>query len=352
MTNLHRYEELLSNKKHYLYRLEHNTFVVKSINLLYMDTPKTAGTSLKTRLAETEANYTPPEDSASLETVSEMFIHDRAINPLKPVTAYPRDQQQEMLFSEQWKRVCVVRNPYERLFSAWFSKILLRQPGFMARVSGYHLPRSIGSRKDIYRYFEEFVNHLNTFGCDSDPHWDLQTRLLFHDTIEWSKILRFETLQEELLGNKEYFGGNEIVLDRLNVSGFSPDWDLVSSETKKMIQSIYRDDFSEYNYSLDPPGVPTDFDTLVTYVNSVASRNDRLGVLFELNRQAEQEIGLQRREQEALRVENEALRFANQAAIDRLTVAESELDSLVSSRSWRVTRPLRAMMDFLRSIRH
>jgi hypothetical protein len=129
------------------------------------------------------------------------------------------------------------------------------------------------------------------------------------------------------------------------VSGFSPDWDLVSSETKKMIQSIYRDDFSEYNYSLDPPGLRTDFDTLVTYVNSVASRNDRLGVLFELNRQAEQEIDLQRRELEALRAEN-------QASTDRLTVAESELDSLVSSRSWRVTRPLRAMMDFLRSIRH
>ena len=98
MAKLDEYKQFLSNNEMYLYRLEHNTFVVESMKLLYMDTPKTAGTSLKTKLAETVADYIPPDHSDSLETVPEMFIHDRVINPLKPVTFYSEEEQNEILF--------------------------------------------------------------------------------------------------------------------------------------------------------------------------------------------------------------------------------------------------------------
>lgn len=357
MGKTERYRRFLEKNKEYLYRLKQNTYVVESLGLFYMDTPKTAGTSIKTRLAEISANYKRAEHSATLETVSEMFIHDRAINPLKPITAYSNEIQEEVLFSDSWRRFCVVRNPYERIFSAWFSKLLLRQPGYINTVPGYHLPGKVNRQEDIYDLFDEFISYLGEHGCRSDPHWDLQARLLLHNSINWGKVFRFENLQEELLKNVEFFGGEKITLERLNVSGYSADWTAVSSSTIELIQTIYRDDFRQYGYPLSPPDSECRVDTLAAYVNAVSGRNDRMEALINLSRQADLEIEALRRDKEALQRDKEALQRDKEAIRrdiralnDALTETKVQLHGVVNSKSWKVTKPLRIFGRLVRNV--
>jgi hypothetical protein len=336
------YSEFLAAHSEYLYRLEQNTFVVESIGMVYMDTPKTAGTSIKTRLAQVDSGYVAPRDSLSLETVSDMFIHDRSINPLKPITAYTELEQREMLFSSSWKRFCVVRNPFNRLFSAWFSKLLLRQPGFIDSVADYELPQKVSEISDIYRLFENFVIYLGKCGCDSDPHWNLQTRLLFHNDIEWDHIFRFENLQQQLRESTEYFGGKVVELDKLNVSGFTPDWNLISDETISLIQDIYKTDFEAYGYSALPPVNRGTGNILVEYINAVAGRNSRIYALTETNRRQQERL-------KALDMDYQQLRARLDESEFEVSQLAGQLNDWVNSRSWKLTSPLRKLFKLFRA---
>jgi hypothetical protein len=335
--------QLLETSEDYRYRLEKNTYVVDSLALMYMDTPKTAGTSIKTMLAKFQSDYRQPEDSLSLETLPEMFIHDRALNPLRPITDYSTQLQREMLFSDSWKRICVVRNPYDRIFSAWFSKLLLRQPGYMDALSGYCLPEKVAESTDIYRLFDEFLIYISEHGCSSDPHWDLQTKLLFHNTIKWGRIFRFEGLQDQLTVDAEYFGPKKLVLENLNVSGFSPDWSCVSNRTIDLIQAIYRSDFEEYGYSLSPPPYKHGADIVAVYVNAVSGRNIRLGALIQRRAQDRMQLDSAQGEIQSLQARLAEIKL-------QLATTQSTLDEITNSRSWKLTLPLRMTLDFIKAI--
>jgi hypothetical protein len=343
MPDLNRLDKLRKEHRDYLYRLELNTFVLESFNVVYMDTPKTGGTSLKTVLAAMEGEYNPPEDSLSDETSAEMFIHDRAINPLKPVTHFPDQLQEEILFSKDWKRFCVVRNPYSRLFSAWLSKLLLRQPGYLESVPGYALPDTIGDRDEVYAAFQDFVEYLARHGTNSNPHWDRQTNLLFAGSIEWDEILKFETLQVDLERANQLFGGQRMVLDRLNVSGFAPDWGAVPAETKDQIKSIYIDDFEAFGYEPSPPLDEGTLDILPVYVNSVVARNKRIATLIKRSTDQASVIADQRGEISTLEQTNSSQAQRLEQAEKQLAMMAQNLHDLENSRSWKLTAPLRRL---------
>ena len=317
-----------------------NTFVLESMGLMYMDTPKAGGTSLKTRLAQLEAGYKAPHDSSSHEAASEMFIHDQAINPLKPVTAYEEQLQEKILFSSNWKRFCVVRNPFSRLFSAWFSKVLLRQPGYLEALPGYELPELVTSTEEVYAAFERFVDYLAEFGCDSNPHWDRQVLLLFSGTLEWDKVFRFENLQEELSSATDLFGEHQLTLEHLNVSGFSPNWEMISPKTKNLITSLYACDFEAYGYSLEQPRGPSNVDLLPVYINAVVARNKRISQLIA---RYESQLSTSSELEERVRALEQELEVRIRALEQELEEQTRSLHELQSSRSWRLTAPLRKM---------
>ncbi len=334
----------------YLYRVEVNTYIVESLHLMYMDTPKAGGTSIKTRLAQLEAGYEPPNDSYSHESAAEMYIHDKAVNPLKSVADYDDGLQEEILFSSAWRRFCVVRNPYARLFSAWFSKILLRQPGYLRTLPGYELPDVITCTSDIYTAFERFVAYLGKKGCNSNPHWDRQVLLLFHGTLQWDRIFRFENLQEELDGAANLFGGQHITLGRLNLSGFAPNWAKIAPSTRDLIATLYAEDFDAYGYGKEPPNDVSGVDLLPVYINAVVMRNERIAQLIERSERQVMKNEAQLAENTAQRTENTALQARNSELEAQISALKQELEirlsaihKLENSISWKITRPLRTL---------
>lgn len=361
--------ELKTSCGEYLYRLDANTFVLEPLKLMYMDTPKTAGTSIKTRLAVLTGGATTFDDSYSRETAQEMFIHDRELNPLKAVTDFSNETQGEILFSNEWTRVCVVRNPFTRLFSAWFSKVLLRQPGYLQRLSGYQIANTFSSREEIYLAFESFVRHLQQHGVDSDPHWDQQNRLLFGEQLSWTKVFTYENLEAELLQASGLFGCDEFRIGSLNLSGMAPDWNAISESCKSSIAELYQTDFDIYGYPTIAPESHSPTELLPVYVNAVIGRNRRLTQLFERDDEKYQEIIqlkaelernyserntlhsnlIQAREEGGvLRQQLEQATEQNQQIKEQNVELSGELESLINSNSWRLTAPLRKLRDLFR----
>lgn len=321
----------------FLYRLEMNTFVLESQKILYMDTPKTGGTSLKTRLAELAAGYVAPSDGDSPEAVNEMFIHSRAINPLKSLTDFSEAEQADILFAEDWKRFCVIREPYSRLFSAWFSKVLLCEKGYRETLPGYTISDSFTTTSDVYAAFERFVLYLDSEGTTSDPHWGVQSDLLFGGDIKWNQVFRFEQLQEQLLQNSDFFGGWEVGLPKLNVSGYSPDWERVSPQCREAISRIYALDFEAYGYLASPPERSEADELLCTYINRVIARNKRIsGLLDRLGQNKAESVELQCRLEQSKR---------------EIADLQGELNHALNSYSWKITRPLRALRQWLKHMK-
>ena len=298
-----------------------------------------------------------------------MFIHDRELHPLKAVTRYPDETQGEILFSDEWTKICIVRNPFTRLFSAWFSKVLLRQPGYLQRLPGYNIADKFGSEQEIYQAFEDFVSYLQTHGVGSDPHWDLQYSLLFGKRLSWTKIFTYENLEAELLEESSIFGCEEFRIGKLNISGMAPDWGAVSEPCKGTIAALYRVDLEAYGYASSAPESTGVTDLLPVYVNAVIGRNLRLAQMFERDDMKYQEILQLKEERDRICSERESLnrdlvraqeeggqlrkqleeaKEFNHRLEERKSELNSELDSLLQSNSWKLTAPMRKLRDLFR----
>lgn len=306
-------------------RLQYSTFVLEKQKVMYLDTPKTGCTSIKLALCELDHDFEAPAFSDSLETTPELFIHDRRSTPLKSLTDMPEDTQQKILFGAQWKRFCVVRNPFDRVFSAWFSKVLLREPGLYNKLPGLILPTKLVGLDQVWVEFSRFIDYLAAHGTETDPHWDRQHRLLFMGQINWDVIIKYERLNEEFKVSGSKLNGLQLELPRTNESGFGPDWSKISERTIDQIKEIYELDFSEFGYDLRPVSGPDEGTRInaASLVNSIIARNQRLEQVFS-DRDRIKELAA------------EAARL------------RQELNTVYRSDSWRYTSIFRAIAAFMR----
>ncbi len=273
--------ELLETKHpDYVYRLKNSTYVLEPRKLFYMDVPKCAGTSIKTLLASVKGyNSDLAEFAESSETRREMLIHERKINPVPSLRSFPREKQEEILFGDTWARFCVVRNPYTRIFSVWFSKVLLREIGYLEKLPGYTLRETYENTDQILDDFRNFVQFIyeNQSTKPLDGHWDRQTRLLLHDSLKWDRIFKYEELPsvEEYLRQKGVGDGQ---LGRLNVSGYNPDFKCLGKDTISKIREMFAEDFECFDYDPDllPSASSVDESLLILYVTSSIARNLRI----------------------------------------------------------------------------
>src|SRR5690348_12209884 len=156
-------------------RLHHSSFVNLKQRYLYFSVPKAACTSMKTLLHRLEG--APPIRlicGGLDETRREMFIHARENVPLPSLVDLDDAAQQEVLRSPDFLRMTIVRNPYNRVLSAW-RKVMQCQPGSEAQYIAIKGTVPGFGRKDLIT-LPEFVTYLETedLRC-SDAHWSLQT---------------------------------------------------------------------------------------------------------------------------------------------------------------------------------
>ncbi|NBB83196.1 MAG: sulfotransferase family 2 domain-containing protein [Alphaproteobacteria bacterium] len=177
-----------------LKRLTYASYVSQKYKYVFVETPKAACTTLKNLIHRLE-DLPPIQIPSGLpQTKLDMYIHNRQKFLLPSLVDLDKDAAREALFSDEYFRFCVVRNPYSRLFSAWLDKVKLVEPGYARIVK--EINQYYERPADTIVEFEDFV----AFVCRNqdvnrcDHHWRLQIRLLFPHCINYTHIGRLESL--------------------------------------------------------------------------------------------------------------------------------------------------------------
>jgi len=150
-----------------------------------------------------------------------------------------------------FKFVIIIRNPYTRVLSAFINKF--KKQAYIDRYREYPLTPD---------GFREFVLWLKKGGITSDPHWDLQCKLMLAPAKGYDTVIRFESLSKEmtLLLQELDFPLTENALKLLgepnNTHKSFADSQLESYYTPEICQIIselYETDFERLGYSLELP---------------------------------------------------------------------------------------------------
>jgi hypothetical protein len=244
---------ILANKG----RVSYGTFVGEKNNFLFTETPKAACSTLKRVLMELEGRDAPAFRQIGNESTKVMSIHARQVHGFKSLVDLDSSMRHKVLNSDEVIRFCVVRNPYARLVSAWADKIRQKEPGFdgiRAKINAYHHIDD----KNHYPSFAQYVDWIASFQDISscDAHWRKVSSLLMLDLIDYTHVLRTETLKQDLQPVLNIIKPGvlaEDVLDRNSTNeSLLLNWrDLYTDDLAKVVHDLYREDFDKFNYSAD-----------------------------------------------------------------------------------------------------
>ncbi|OMQ42876.1 glycoside hydrolase family 99-like domain-containing protein [Ensifer sp. 1H6] len=269
--------------------LKWNSYYSPRYSLLYVSTPKVACTSLKWWLASLEGHTRAIQAAkGSPESDSDLAIHHVFWKVAPDVTGLPDDSISEVLRSESVFRFGVVRNPYKRVFSAWQSKLVLREP--LQAVPYRHLPffnRPLETWEDISASFEGFLQHLTLNEAPHywDHHWRSQEAILRPDLIEYDIISQLENTEEltsALLLRTGKGVPSPFATRRANESLIPYQREFLTPTSVRLIQELYAGDFERFEYSTEPPTSREGFsreqlDVALLAVAALRKRHQQLG---------------------------------------------------------------------------
>lgn len=271
-------------------QMDTNTYFSPCHRLLYVATPKVACTSLKWWFAELLGVQVAIEKArVSLESDPELVIHDMFARVAPEYTGANEAGLIEALASPDYFRFCVVRNPFTRVFSAWQSKWLLREP-LQGAAYPYALSElAIESREGIRSAFESFLRVVATVDDPSrhDVHVAPQWALLDPQRVSYQVVGQIEEPSAVLQALASHLGpGFRSLLSggRANESLLPYTGEWISEEAANLIRTIYARDFELFGYDTAvPPGgdVFTDSALAVALrsIKLLRGRNARIGEL-------------------------------------------------------------------------
>ena len=226
-----------------------HTVVLPQQRVVFLPMPKAACTSMLWTLAEvagvrTEdfAGSTLPEPSAALT------VHDmNAWAPELRLSSYEGEERDRVLSEDGWLRFTVVRDPWHRLWSAWVSKLLLREPRFVALYGEQPwFPRVPASPSAIVADFRRFVAAVAA-GEAQDVHWAVQ-----HDLsrqLPLGHIGRAERLGETLATLFEHVGAHPPQRPRRqNVSPLGLPPHAYDERAAASVRACFAADFESFGY--------------------------------------------------------------------------------------------------------
>ena len=156
------------------------TVVLPELRILFLPVPKAACTTVLWLLAELAG--LPAERftrSPSSEASESLTVHDINRWPREHrLGAYPDGIRERMLGEPGWLRFTLVRQPVTRMWSAWLSKLLLREPRFVEAFGDEPWFPGLPTTGDqIVADFRRFVSAV---GADqaTDVHWAVQHELV------------------------------------------------------------------------------------------------------------------------------------------------------------------------------
>lgn len=243
--------------------------VAESHKLLYIPIAKCACTSLKCMMVELAA-IERPDIAAELDV---HFITDQ-FNTGAQLKDMPMDQARRVLSSEQYFKFGVLRDPFERLISAYLEKFVYERLNYSNLEHTRSVIAAIQKKPDIDLQrgitFDQFIDHIvRQDPFDLDPHWRPQ-HLYFRGTPHISRLFRLENM-EALEAYLEINHGVKIALGHRNetqkseeylsnasgllsceldkLGAFNPD-SFRSSKNSTAIERYYREDIALYSTAI------------------------------------------------------------------------------------------------------
>ncbi len=271
-------------------RLRYASFVVLPARLVYVETPKAACTSLKHTVAALGRAHPMQrlQQTAMAAKTLAQAIHDRALVALPSLIDLTPSEQERILTAEDGIRFCVVRNPYDRLASAWADRLLMHSLSPLATiVSQLGLPRYLPDWGYLRACFGEFVMHLwrNEFPHFSNHHWWTMTQLLMPERLNYNLVIRIEDFRtglRQLIAHVESQGIVWPGLPRFNETPLPGARHLYTPAAARKVREMYAEDFETFGYDpeFSPPREPPPPLPDAACVHALQARNRRI---FELS---------------------------------------------------------------------
>ena len=314
------------------------TYVLARYKTVYVSVPKAACTSLKWLVAGLQGES--PERfyrSRSREVGRAMTIHRRDLWRHTPMLhELPEEELAAISPDDGWFVFAVVRHPSARVWAAWQSKFLLREPRWIDEFAGAPwLPRVPQSTKDLVEDFGRFIESIASDPNQAvmrDRHFMSQSELVTPATTPYTGV--YETreiplLLEDLDAHLRAQGWEgTLALRRSNESPLAPLRSLFTPSVTESIASLYGEDFETFRYADVVPATTEPAaeypHALLVAIGLLAERGERLGDLaLRAQAFADGERALREKNSElraknkALRAESKALRSVNKTLRSR-----------------------------------
>ncbi|MEB2856615.1 sulfotransferase family 2 domain-containing protein [Pseudomonas atacamensis] len=242
-----------------------NSCVSDERKLFYVATPKVACTSIKWWFAELEGVARAVQlENISSETDPELVIHDTLL-AVAPQLFVRSPQRLAQIQADGYFSFALVRNPYKRIFSAWQSKILLREPLQIVPYKGLDFVEyPIDVMSDVAGAFEAFLEYLYSHERNEfkDCHWTPQYDLLQPASFPYSAISKIEdtaALNAALSAHLGQVYVSPFTTARANESMIPYLPEFISPRSKELIDGLYSKDFEEYGYPMNIPPAKESF---------------------------------------------------------------------------------------------
>jgi hypothetical protein len=280
------------------------TYVMPRWQAMYVSVNKAASTSLKWLVAEVQEER--PErfyEGLWCEPSRAMTIHQRWMWEHTPTApSLPDEELAAILPTNGWFIFGVVRHPTARLFSAWQSKMLLREAWCVDRFGEADwFPRVPRSGEDIVEDFTRFVLSIardpaSVFG---DHHFARQRRLLAIKRMEYSRIYRTSEIAQLLADFEQHirdrgYDGGPLALREVNETPLRPIPSLFAANVKAACRRLYGPDLKAFGYEdVVPEGLDLSdryADAAVAEIGRLIERSERIGDLSRRARQLRDEV--------------------------------------------------------------
>jgi hypothetical protein len=260
------------------------TFVMPRWQAMYVSVNKAACTSLKWLVAELQdENPARFHRSISREVTRTMTIHRRHLWQKTPMAKrLPDDELAAISPDNGWFVFGVVRHPTARLFSAWQSKLLLREPWWVQEFGEQEwFPRTPTSGDDIV---DEFIRFVRIVAKDPEQrimrnrHFAPQRWMLAADRMPYTRIYKTSEIPELLTEFEAHlrargYSGRELTLPRANETPLKPIAALFPPEVLDAARALYGPDFELFGYD---DGMPGGLDTAERYDDDAIAEIGRL----------------------------------------------------------------------------
>lgn len=270
------------------------TYVLPERKLVFVSTPKAACTSIKWMLADLQGiDPTKFRSSLSGETTRATTIHQHRWI-WGPDTPRLRDlsevQLAEITPENGWFMFAMTRHPGVRLWSAWQSKFLLREPRFRVQFRNESwLPRIPDSTDDVIEDWETFVRAVaanKRAAVMKDVHFRPQAALLNIGVTPYDRIYdtsEFRQMRADVRAHLEGQGWTgELNNQRSNETPLPALTRAFPQHVLNTIAKIYADDFVKLDYDgpLPPKLRSEDYSSdLLAATGIIAERGERIGDL-------------------------------------------------------------------------